>query len=302
MVSVVSDFGLANDNSIWHDYVLPFMIKNLGVHGRIVDLDTSITKILNKHKYHPSVEAQLAQLIVFTTMLGSNLKTPGLVTAEIRTEEGAVSLMVVDYDHPGKIRGYARMRDDLSLDKEYSYNELFKKGFMVITMDLGLTNSQRYQGIVDLSNNSVVESVETYLKNSHQVEAAIKIAYDCNKQGDLKQWHASGLMVQKLPSGGELLLEEEDDDWSRVCQFVDSITDSEMLFKDISPKDLLVRLFHNDDVLLFDQEKIEHKCRCSRQKMQQIVDSMSLIEKERIKINGKVEVKCEFCNDIQYFD
>jgi molecular chaperone Hsp33 len=63
------------------------------------------------------------------------------------------------------------------------------------------------------------------------------------------------------------------------------------------------RLFHEEDLRLFEPEPIAFRCQCSRAR---IADNLRALGRDEIDAiideQGQVEVTCEFCNRAYRFD
>ena len=59
--------------------------------------------------------------------------------------------------------------------------------------------------------------------------------------------------------------------------------------------DLLFRLFHEDGVRVFDPLNLEMRCRCSSERVENMLKSFPRKEIETLKVGDNVVVSCEFC-------
>src|SRR6201991_2035436 len=89
------------------DAVLPFEVSALDVRGRMTRMGPALDEILTKHDYPAPVGKLLGEAIVLTTLLGSTLKFDGRFILQTQTD-GPVSLIVVDFNAPDRLRAYAR--------------------------------------------------------------------------------------------------------------------------------------------------------------------------------------------------
>jgi molecular chaperone Hsp33 len=108
--------------------------------------------------------------------------------------------------------------------------------------------------------------------------------------------HAAGLLLQELPSQ-----EGEEKDWDTIEALAQTVTAQEMF--DLDCHELLYRLFHEEDVRLFQSEKIEFECSCSREKIEKTLRAMGKVELDSIlEEMNMIEVTCEFCSETHHFD
>jgi molecular chaperone Hsp33 len=81
----------------------------------------------------------------------------------------------------------------------------------------------------------------------------------------------------------------------------DTLEDQELLTLDAPV--VLHRLYHEEDVRMFDREPVAFRCGCSRERVAEVLramgpeESASLLEEQ-----GSIEVDCEFCGAHYHFD
>ena len=67
--------------------------------------------------------------------------------------------------------------------------------------------------------------------------------------------------------------------------------------------DILRRLFARDDVRLFEPAPVFFRCRCSRERVAGVLQSLGAEEiRSVLAEQGQVEVTCDFCNRAYLFD
>jgi len=68
-------------------------------------------------------------------------------------------------------------------------------------------------------------------------------------------------------------------------------------------KTLIQRLYHEDDIRLFDVQKVEFFCSCSRDNVASMLKMLGREEVDSILAEREhIEVHCEFCNQRYEFD
>jgi molecular chaperone Hsp33 len=111
-------------------------------------------------------------------------------------------------------------------------------------------------------------------------------------------------MVQCLPDeepgdDGEKALE----DWRRTMLLLGTVKDAELVDPDLSPERLLLRLFHEEGVRVFDPQPLSFRCRCSRERVEALLRQFTAADIEDMKQDdGALEVTCEFCNESYRFE
>src|SRR5262245_85897 len=122
------------------DIVLPFRTVRSGVMGRLVRLGPSVDTILSRHDVPVPVAQTLGEAVALTALLGTALKFDGKLIVQTKTD-GIVDFLVVNFEAPGKVRGYVRY-DKKRLpaqEREASIDQptLLGSGHLAITIDQG---------------------------------------------------------------------------------------------------------------------------------------------------------------------
>lgn len=287
------------------DQIQPFRVDNTPARGRIVRLGDTIDTILSRHDYPEAVARQLGHLLVLTAMLAQALKFDGVFTAQIRGQ-GPIGLMVADCTSDGQLRGCAQFDADAlgqapADGADASVPRLFGEGYLAITLDQG-AKMDRYQGVVALEGETLADCLHGYFRQSEQVETALRLAVERRGGDGERKWRAGGLMLQRMPDEPGVDADEADEGWRRAVVLASSVRDDELLDDTVPLRDLLYRLFHEDGVWVFDPSRVAFGCRCSAEKVERVLRSLSDSELEEMSDDGKVEVRCEFCNTAYDYD
>lgn len=288
------------------DQVQPFMLEATGFRGRLLRLGPALDRIVTRHDYPRPVAALLAEMLALAALVSSLLKHDGIFTLQAQGE-GPLRLLVADVTHDGKLRGYAQFdRDRFEADApgdgaagpeadRPSVPALFGEGYLVYTLDQG-GMGERYQGIVELKGETLADSMQHYFRQSDQVNAGLELAAQRFEDG----WRAGALLVQQLPEepGGKLESPGSvvEDDWRRALILMSSCTREELLDRELPPRDLLYRLFHEEGVRVFEPQDYRDGCRCSRERIVTTLRSMPRDEVESLKVDNALIVTCQFCN------
>ena len=275
------------------DFIRPFQIEALGIRGRAVRLSRAVNEIVHKHAYPAPVARLLTEMLTIASALASALKYEGVFTLQTKSE-GAVRLMVVDVTSAGALRGYAQFDAEAvaALPPDASLPRLLGGGYLAFTVDQG-EDTDRYQGIVELTGADLVECVQHYFRQSEQLQAGFMLAAE--KRNDV--WHSGVIMLQRLPREDQASMAEiDDDDWRRAMLLLASCTTKELLDEGLPIDDLLYRLFHEDGVRVFNGQSLRAQCRCSRERVSSVLRSLPRSELKELETDGALEVTCEFCN------
>jgi molecular chaperone Hsp33 len=283
------------------DFVLPFDLPQVGVRGRLTRLDNTSSRALRAHVLPEPASRVLAEKLALSTLLGSALKLDGRLTVQTKSD-GPLDLATVDYrgaegTHPIGLRGYARLDEArfVLLGNNPGFPLLVGEGALAITIE-PKRGGQTYQGIVQLSEDGIAASAETYFQQSEQLATSIRLAgapvYEAGQSEP--SWRAGGMMLQATPERQTL-----DDDWERLTLFLKSLEDFELLDTALPAEDLLWRLFHEDEVRLHPAERVEFRCECDGARIASVLKSYTPQDREGLADpDGIIRARCEFCATI----
>ena len=304
------------------DSVTPFLIDRADVRGRFVRLGPVADTVLGRYDYPPVVTRLLGELLLVAAMLGSNLKQQGIFTIQIRGE-GLIKLLVVDAVFGGQLRGFAEVTDENraaieALGENATPAQLFgEKAYFAITLDPG-AGMQRYQGVVGLEGESITEALTHYFTHSQQVEVLFKLAL-ARREGN---WVAGGLMIERLPenSGADrealehssalqgeesikqaLSHEISSENWRYARAIAETVKREELTDPMLDAPALLYRLYHEEGVWVEDAHPLSTGCRCSRQRIEDMLLSMPATDRADMIVDGVASVHCQFCNTTEKF-
>lgn len=310
------------------DFVLPFQTVRSNISGRIVRLGPALDRILSRHDYYPDcVSEVLGQALALTSLLGTALKFDGRLILQTKTD-GALDMLVVNYDTPGRLRGYASF-DPARLDSELSgprrqqpeptdtaHSRVLGKGHLAMTIDPS-GDMERYQGIVALDRETLSSGALTYFRQSEQLPTFIRLAvarvYEpgaASADGqEAWKWRAGGLLLQNIAhSGGRAAAEkegeplplsgEDDEDWLRTETLATTVEDHELIDPHLSSEQLLYRLFHEEGVRVQKPQPLVDHCRCSRERVTGFLSQFATEGLDDLREeDGAITVTCEFCNE-----
>lgn len=284
------------------DTLQRFLFENLAVRGELVHLDATWQAVLERHVYPQPVQKILGELMSAVSLLLATLKFKGQLIAQIQGD-GPVSLLVVEGTSEKTLRATATLKEGLDTFSDDSLYGLFGKARLVITLEP--EQGERYQGIVALKGESLAAALTDYLLRSEQLDTDLWLVAD-DKQ-------TAGLLIQKLPgtekvkSTSNILsfdLSEENidlDGWNRIQQLSSTIKDDELL--QLSAEEIIHRLYHEEDVRIFEAESVSFRCSCSRDRVGNMLRSLGAKEvHEILKEEKLIEVTCEFCMQKHSFD
>lgn len=300
------------------DVVLPFEVAPLDLRGRLVRLGPALDEILGKHNYPAPVAKLLGEAITLTALLGSMLKFDGRFILQTQTD-GPVSLIVVDFASPDRMRGYDRY-DAARLAPGQDAGALLGRGHLAMTIDQGSAMS-RYQGLVALDGGTLEDAAHEYFLRSEQIPTRVRLAVGeelRSGDGPRHVWRGGGMLLQFLPKAAERArlpdldsgdapaghvhdATPEDDAWVEGQSLMSTVEDVELIDPDLSGERLLYRLFHERGVRVFPTQPARAQCSCSRDAVAAMLASFPHEDRAEMVEDGRVVVTCEFCSTVYAF-
>lgn len=272
------------------DITQRFLFENLDAKGEFVSLEQSYHEVLKRHNYPPVVANLLGELLAASALLCGTLKFDGVLVLQVRSE-GPLPLLMVECNSQREIRGIARYEKE-QIDNNMSLNELMPNGILTLTVDP--TQGKRYQGVVALEGDSLSTSLSNYFASSEQLPTFFWLCADGKKAG--------GMLIQSLPEEKQHDTEQRSATWQHLTTLANSLTTDEFLSTPHAT--ILHRLYHEEDIRLFDAQPIKFQCSCSRSRSANALRSLGLDDALALiaEQNGHIMIDCQFCNQHYTFD
>ena len=314
--------------------ILPFYLAGEDgdsalIRGRLASVGGPATSILDRHGYPDAVAGLQAEALAIAACLSTFMKFDGVFTLQAKGD-GYVKTLLADMTSDGALRGYAAFDEgnapqlgaDMISGMSASVPALLGSGYVAFTVDQGGENG-RYQGIVELSGETLGDAAMAWFANSEQVDSHIVAAARKGETG----WMASALMVQRVASdggrapaadneaganeaGGNEAGDNEagdravqDDAWDTAEMLLRSVTREELVDPELAAEDLVFRLFNALRPHVAPAQPVMDQCRCSPEKVEAVLEQMSREElADLVADSGMIEVTCEFCKTMRAID
>ncbi len=277
------------------DKLFRFVFENTHIRGEIVHLDASFQSAVQYHSYPEPIRVLLGQAMAATALLGATIKYEGMLSLQLQGK-GPVRLLIVQLTSEDTIRGMVEWDTDyhaaLGAGDDWTLPQLVTEGYMAITVE-ARAQGDRYQGIVDLAADNLAGALENYFGQSEQLDTRLWLSASSDS--------AAGLLLQLMPGTDESGLREEQEDWNRLNYLSGTITDQELQV--LSVREILHRLYSEEDVRLFEPDSISFLCGCSRERIENMLKGLGYQEvRETFEQEQVVSVECEFCKQTYEFD
>jgi molecular chaperone Hsp33 len=268
------------------DQLQRFIFDDADVRGEIISLEQSYTHVLATHDYPEPVAELLGEFLAAAALLSATLKFDGILTLQARSE-GEIPLIMAEATSDKHLRGIARGAEDAT---STDFNTLLKDARLSITIEP--RQGQRYQGVVPMDGANLAECIEHYFAQSEQLST--RLWFCSNNQ------RAAGLLLQELPAS-DIPREQREQQWQHISKLAETLTTDELL--ELDAETLLYRLYHQEQVRLFEPDSVEFCCSCSEERIGKALMSVGQLElNEIIAEQGEIALNCEFCNQKYQFN
>ncbi len=279
------------------DSVHRFLFEHYPFRGCLVHLDASWQALLEHRDYPQNVRDTLGEAVAASVLLASTLKFDGALSLQLQGQ-GPMHLLLAQCSNQFGVRAVARYRGEV---EGRALAQMSGRGNLTVTLE-NEDLSQRYQGVVPLSGERLADCLRAYFETSEQLPTRVWLHATARS--------ASGLLLQRLSPDASpqhraapMLSDpaDVDDAWRRVQLLADTLKAEEI--ETLRDRDILRRLFAEDDVRLFESAPVFFRCRCSRDRVTGMLRSLGADEVRSILAErGNVEVRCDFCNKAYLFD
>ena len=299
-----------------------FMFEQYPIRGHLVHLDAAWRALIEHREYPEAIRDTLGEAAAASLLLAATIKFEGVLSLQLQGD-GPMHLMLAQCTSGLGVRGLARYTEGAFAgaaaggstgagasagtllgaatgagNGTVQIADLIGAGNLTVTLETG-DGSQRYQGIVPITGRRLAESLQVYFENSEQLPTRLWLHADASG--------ASGMLLQRLPvadvsrSAHAADADVVDDTWRRVQLIGETLTPGEL--RTLGDAEILRRLFNEDDVRLYEPTPVYFRCRCSRERVGGMLQSLGETETRSVLAErGEVEVRCDFCNRAYAFD
>jgi molecular chaperone Hsp33 len=267
------------------DTLQRFMFEHASIRGEIAHLKETYQTIMEQRDYPPMVKNLLGEALISCLLLVGSIKFEGELSLQFQGDK-RLPLLLVQCDHQLQMRAFASYQADL---ERIDYAEAFLKGQMVLTINQ-YKQTQAYQSIVPIQSTSMSENLTHYFAQSEQVASQVWLA--------VGEDMAAGMLLQLMPGQDTTQREQF---WEYAVVLGQTVSEEELLTLD--NQTLLNRLYHETELRLYDSRSIRFRCRCSEEKMKEVLKILGEDEsKKLLKERGNIEISCDFCNKHYSYD
>ncbi|MGB1581387.1 MAG: Hsp33 family molecular chaperone HslO [Nevskiales bacterium] len=263
----------------------PFLFAEHDIRGALIQINSGWEEWQRKGNYPLTVAELLGQGIAAGGLLAASLKFEGRLSLQAEGD-GAVPMLIVQASEALQIRGMARFNGEIGGAPNPA---LLGKARLALIIEPN-AGGQRYEAFVPLEGETLADCLADYFTRSEQLETRLHLAADGQR--------LAGVLLQKMPVSerSETDCEADADAWPRLLALLETLQDEELL--GLAPAEVLRRLFHEEDVVLFEERPAALQCQCNHARTSSMLLGLGETEVRQILgEQGRVEMDCGFCGE-----
>ena len=270
-----------------------YLIKATAEGVRIYALMTTglVQEANERHQCSHLSIAALGRAMNGALLFAATMKDNERVTLRF-SGDGPLGDVVADAEGT-HVRGYVENTDVFLPLKNGKLDVGAGVGKGTLTVTRFLTNAEPFNGFCDLTDGEIASDLTNYLYTSEQTPASVALGVMVDKEG--KVMAAGGWFIQAMPGCvEEVLIKLENNVMS--MPYV-----TELLNAGFTPEKIIMKIAEGLDLSIKEKLPVEFKCRCSRDKVIDMLAGLSPKELTEIAQDEITEVHCQFCNEIYKF-
>ena len=265
---------------------------------RIVVCDiTQIVKDIRKiHNLSNTLTVALGRTLGITCIMSSMLDSKSDRLSIQISGDGPAGNIITCGNYDLEIKGYVTNPEVELKNVNGSYNVkgAIGKGILTVIKDIGL--KEPYIGKCNLISSEIAEDFAYYYLTSEQTPSVVNLGVNLDKDGNVLK--AGGYFIQPLPDCEDkviTVLEEANKNIKSVTAMMLDLDNMEEVAKVITADNNVKEIYEKEPKL---------KCDCNDTRIKNAVISMGYEEAKSAlnDNNGKIEVKCNFCNKVYKFN
>ena len=283
------------------DEVYRVMSRNQELSVIAVRATKLVSEAQKRHRAAPTATAAIGRNVIASLLLGAFKGDEETVQITFKGD-GPLGQLTAVSDNLGNTKclvGNAKADPPLRPDGKLNVGMAIGKGVLSVSRSHP-SWVQPYNGQVDIYTGEIAEDVAVYMRDSEQTNSAISVGVQLDRE--LTVIGAGGYMVQVLPFASDETL----DYLEKHIPTLDS--PSTMVESGLSAEEIAKKILGELGAFKEVETRLTPKYGpCSRTELEgrMLKAIASLGREEAMKIiqeDGKIEVTCEFCNEVLVFN
>ncbi len=248
------------------------------------------------HSLPPAACAALGRTLMGASMMGNALKEEKSSVTLLIKGGGPLGTITAVSDCQGNVRGYVQNPAVEFTEKAPGKLDVGaavgSSGTLTVMKDLGL--KEPYIGTIGLFSGEIAEDLAMYFVESEQIPTACALGVLIGT--DQSVLSAGGYLIQLLPGAGEETIAKVERGVAKVGPV------SRALEGGMDARALLSAVLAEFELEFLEEQPVEYRCYCSRERVSAALISMGRAELEdMIREQGEAELTCQFCDRVYRF-
>lgn len=274
------------------------LVKGFAFDGQVrligVEARDLVQVALDTHKLSPVGTAALGKTLIAGAIMGSMMKNDDDRITIMVKGDGPLGNIVVCANSKATVKGYVQnpmvdvqLLENGNLDVGTAVG---RKGILTVAKDIGLKEPQT--GSIELKSGEIADELTEYFIVSEQIPSVIQLGVAVKKDATVSQ--AGGYLLQLMPNTDSAIID------MIVGRISNMRPVCELLKEGFSTEDILKAISGDEKVVILEEMKPKFLCDCSRERMEQALNTISSTEREKmLKEDGFIEMKCSFCGNVE---
>ena len=278
------------------DYIIRAVTSDGFVKAMAIRSTALVERARTIHKTTPTATAALGRLLTACSMMGNLQKVEnGALTLQVKGG-GPLGTLLATSDAEGNVRGYVH-NPSITLLEKYAGKldvgaAVGTDGTLTVIRDLQM--KEPYIGSVALVSGEIADDVTAYFAQSEQTPTACALGVLVNTDQSVRV--AGGYLIQLLPGAPDDVIMKIET--GIAC--AGAVTP--MLEAGLTPEELLRKVLCEFELEFFDEEPVEYRCYCSRDRVSATLITIGKKDLQEIVDDGKpITIECQFCDKVYTF-
>lgn len=253
-----------------------------------------VNEAISRHDCSPTAAAALGRTMTGALLLAANLKNQEAITVSFQGN-GPLGYITADATPEGYVRGYVgNPHAELPLKEngKLDVGGAVGKGLLQVTRFTGIGEPMR--GSCEIVTGEIAEDLTSYLFTSEQTASSVGLGVLVGT--DRRAMAAGGFMLQLMPDADEEIISKLEASLKEVRSISSIIADG------AGPKDIISELMAGFKVDFLTSTELSFRCKCNRERIEDVLLSLSHDDMQSLVEDGKAEVCCQFCGEKYHFE